>query len=239
MSIAAGVNDKLSFDIHNGSVVERKTITMDVGDYTADGLVNMVNAKLQAQNLLVVASSKKVETPQNMKTVLTLTYSPGVDGNFAIDGIGGSASYSVFYPGPYDLQYDGGENIRFQVDANSGNMLASGTQLLMNLKILGLEKLDMTTRSGASQAIEAVDEAVAMVSAARGLIGAKRNALESLYRNVTQSGENLQAAESKIRDVDMAKELAEYAKLAVLAQASTAMLSQANKQPQMILELLK
>ncbi|HML34235.1 flagellin [Sporomusa sphaeroides] len=67
----------------------------------------------------------------------------------------------------------------------------------------------MTTRSGASQAIEAVDEAVAMVSAARGLIGAKRNALESLYRNVTQSGENLQAAESKIRDVDMAKELAE------------------------------
>ncbi|HML34234.1 hypothetical protein [Sporomusa sphaeroides] len=76
VSIAAGVNDKLSFDIHNGSVVERKTITLDAGDYTADGLVNMVNAKLQAQNLLVVASSKKVETPQNMKTVLTLTYSP-------------------------------------------------------------------------------------------------------------------------------------------------------------------
>jgi flagellin len=239
VSIAAGVNDKLSFDIHNGSVVERKTITLDAGDYTADGLVNMINAKLQAQNLQVAASGKKVDTPQNKKTVLTLTYSPGVDGNFAIDGVGGSAAYTVFYPGPYDLRYDGGENIRFQVGANSGNMLASGTQLVMNLKILGLEQLDMTTRGGASQAIEAVDEAVAMVSAARGLIGAKRNALESLYRNVTQSGENLQAAESKIRDVNMAKELAEYAKLAVLAQASTAMLSQANKQPQMILELLK
>lgn len=239
IAIATGVNDKLSFDIHNGSVVERKTVTLDAGDYTADGLIAMVNAKLQAQNLQVAASGKKVETPQNTKTVLTLTYSPGVDGIFAIDGVGGSAAYTVFYPGPYDLRYDGGENIRFQVGANSGNMLAAGTQLVMNLKILGLEQLDMTKRGGASQAIEAVDEAVAMVSAARGLIGAKRNALDSLYRNVTQSGENLQAAESKIRDVNMAKELAEYAKLAVLAQASTAMLSQANKQPQMILELLK
>ncbi|CVK21624.1 flagellin [Sporomusa sphaeroides] len=239
IAIATGVNDKLSFDIHNGSVVERKTVTLDAGDYTADGLIAMVNAKLQAQNPQVAASGKKVETPQNTKTVLTLTYSPGVDGIFAIDGVGGSAAYTVFYPGPYDLRYDGGENIRFQVGANSGNMLAAGTQLVMNLKILGLEQLDMTKRGGASQAIEAVDEAVAMVSAARGLIGAKRNALDSLYRNVTQSGENLQAAESKIRDVNMAKELAEYAKLAVLAQASTAMLSQANKQPQMILELLK
>lgn len=239
VSIASGVNDRLTFDIHNGGVVERKTITLDEGDYRADSLVSMINAKLKEQNLLVSASSKSVETPRGAKSVLTLTYSPGIDGAFAIDGVGGSASYTVFYPGPYDLVYDGGENTNFHVGANAGNKFASGTQYVMNLKILGLETLDYSTRLGADAAIQAVDDAVNMVSAARGLTGAKRNALEALYRNVSQAEENLQAAESLIRDVDIAKEMAENAKLSMLSQVANAILAQVNKRPEMVRELLR
>lgn len=237
--IAAGTNDKLAFDLHNDGVIERKTITLDEGEYTADSLVSMINEKLQAQNLLMSAALKSVSTPSGDKSVLTLTYSPGKNGNFAIDGVGGSASYVVFYPGPYDITYKGGVALNFHVGANSGNKLASGTQLLMNLEILGIERLDLTTRSGADQAIQAVDDAINMVSSARGLTGAIRNELEAIYRNVTQSGENLQAAESLIRDANVAKEMVEYAKISVLSQASNAILAQANKQSEMILELLK
>ncbi|EHL04601.1 bacterial flagellin [Desulfitobacterium hafniense DP7] len=239
ITIGTGLNDKLAFDLHDDGTIERKTITLDAGEYTENSLIDMINAKLQAQNLQVAAAIKSINTPQGPKTVMTLTYSPGKNGYFAIDGVGGSASYTVFYPGPYDITYAGGMDLKLQVGANSGNMVSTGTQYMMNTEILGIRRLDYTTRIGADRAIDTVDDAMAMVSAARGLNGAKRNALESLYHNVTQSAENLQAAESRIRDADLAKEMLAHVKQSLLSQASEAVLVQAKQQPQMILELLK
>lgn len=99
--------------------------------------------------------------------------------------------------------------------------------------------LDITTQAGASQAIGKIDQAIQLVSAERSKMGSWQNRLDHVMTNVTVSAENLQAAESRIRDVDMAKEMMAFTKSNILGQASQAMIAQANKQPEAILQLLR
>ncbi|MFI8723737.1 MULTISPECIES: flagellin Hag [Bacillus] len=87
--------------------------------------------------------------------------------------------------------------------------------------------------------LKIVDEAINQVSAQRGKLGAVQNRLEHTINNLGASSENLTAAESRIRDVDMAKEMSEFTKNNILSQASQAMLAQANQQPQNVLQLLR
>lgn len=98
--------------------------------------------------------------------------------------------------------------------------------------------LDVTTSSKAAAAITVIDQAVSAVSSERSKLGAFQNRLEHTINNLGTSSENLSAAESRIRDVDMAKEMMEYTKMSILTQAATAMLAQANQQPQSVLQLL-
>ncbi|WP_462405869.1 flagellin Hag [Gracilibacillus sp. Marseille-QA3620] len=97
----------------------------------------------------------------------------------------------------------------------------------------------VTAAQNATVAIETIDEAIATVSSARANLGANQNRLEYTINNLNTSSENLTAAESRIRDVDMAKEISEQTKQSILAQASQAMLAQANQQPQNVLSLLR
>ncbi|MED4308783.1 flagellin Hag [Bacillus paralicheniformis] len=85
----------------------------------------------------------------------------------------------------------------------------------------------------------AIDNAIKQVSTQRSKLGAVQNRLEHTINNLSASGENLTAAESRIRDVDMAKEMSEFTKNNILSQASQAMLAQANQQPQNVLQLLR
>ena len=84
-----------------------------------------------------------------------------------------------------------------------------------------------------------ITSAIKVVSAARSELGAKQNRLEYTVNNLTTTNENLTAAESQIRDTDMATEMINYTKNNILQQASQAMLAQANQQPQAILQLLQ
>jgi len=99
--------------------------------------------------------------------------------------------------------------------------------------------LDISTTAHASTAISAMDDAITSVSGERSKMGAYQNRLEHTINNLNTSSENLTAAESRIRDVDMAKEMMEYSKNNILNQAATAMLAQANQQPQGVLQLLR
>ena len=92
--------------------------------------------------------------------------------------------------------------------------------------------------SSTSTAAE-IDTAIDSVNTSRSALGALQNRLESTVRNVDTTAENLQAAESRIRDVDMAKEMMTQTKNNILQQAATAMLSQANQAPQNVLQLLR
>ncbi len=99
--------------------------------------------------------------------------------------------------------------------------------------------LDVSTHGNATKAIEVLDLAIKNVSAERSKLGAYQNRLEHTIKNLDTSSENLQASESRIKDVDMAKEMMEFTKNNILQQAAQAMLAQANQQPQGVLQLLR
>lgn len=98
--------------------------------------------------------------------------------------------------------------------------------------------LDVSSHQAASASIEVINNAIETVSAQRSSLGAFQNRLEHTISNLNNSSENLQAAESRVRDVDMAKEIMEYTRANILSQASQSMLAQANQQPQSVLQLL-
>lgn len=136
----------------------------------------------------------------------------------------------------------------FTIDANNSLTLHIGanqgqnTSISMNkmdAETLGIDNIDISTQEGAEAAITTIDEAITIVSSERAKLGAMQNRLEHTINNLGTSSENLTAAESQIRDVDMAKEMTEFTKNNILSQAAQSMLAQANQQPQSILQLLQ
>jgi flagellin len=127
---------------------------------------------------------------------------------------------------------------KFQIGANAGQT-ASLSIGDMSAATLNVDSLDLTTESGITAAITSIDNAISTVSSQRALLGAVQNRLEHTINNLGTTAENLVASESRIRDVDMAKEMMEFTKNSILSQASQAMLAQANAQPQSVLQLLQ
>lgn len=109
----------------------------------------------------------------------------------------------------------------------------------MDSKTLGISKLNVSTQVGASNALSTIEAAGLKVSAQRSELGAYQNRLEHAYDNNQNKLENTTAAESRIRDTDMASEMVNYTKNNILEQAVTSMLSQANQSPQNVLSLLQ
>ena len=109
----------------------------------------------------------------------------------------------------------------------------------MSAKGLGLDGLKITSETLASASIDKIKTAINSVSTARASMGALQNRLEHTINNLDVAVENLSAANSRIRDTDMAKEMMNYTKMNVLVQSAQAMLAQANQQPQSVLQLLQ
>jgi flagellin len=126
----------------------------------------------------------------------------------------------------------------FQTGSLAGDELAL-TIGDMSTKGLAIADADISTREGATAAITSVNNAINLVSTERAKLGAYQNRLEHKINSLNISAENLQAAESRIRDVDMAKEMMIFTKNNILTQAATAMLAQANQTPQTVLQLLR
>ncbi|MCG0275609.1 MAG: flagellin [Thermosediminibacteraceae bacterium] len=125
----------------------------------------------------------------------------------------------------------------FHIGANQGQSI---TVDIGDMSSSGLEVdgVDISTQTGADSAITAIDNAIKTVSEERAKLGALQNRLEHTINNLSVAAENLTAAESRIRDVDMAKEMMEFTRQSILNQAATAMLAQANMLPQSVLKLL-
>ena len=121
-----------------------------------------------------------------------------------------------------------------------GVFTATGTTNdLSDVSTTGEHALDVSTAAKATAAIAILDAATSAVSGERAKLGAYSNRLEHTIANLGTSSENLTSAESRIRDVDMAKEMSTFSKNNILAQAAQAMLAQANQQPQQVLTLLR
>jgi len=129
----------------------------------------------------------------------------------------------------------------FQIGANKGQTISLSIAK-MNASALGISAVSVGGGASAltiSGYIKTIDDAINKVSTERAKLGAYQNRLEHTVTNLDTSTENLQAAESRIRDVDMAKEMMEFTRTNILAQAGTAMLAQANAKPQQVLQLLQ
>ena len=124
-------------------------------------------------------------------------------------------------------------------DENIDALAADWTdqQVVEALQDLG-SGVGVLTQAGANAAITNINDAIEQVSAERSKLGAMQNRLEHTIANLGTSAENLQAAEARIRDLDMAEEIMAFTKNNILQQAATAMLAQANMAPQSVLQLL-
>ncbi len=109
----------------------------------------------------------------------------------------------------------------------------------LSTKSLTISSMSITTSASARKAISSINAAIDKISSMRSTFGALQNRLEHTINNLGVQHENLSAAESRIRDVDMAKEMMAYTKNNILVQASQAMLAQANQVPQGVLQLLQ
>jgi len=147
------------------------------------------------------------------------------NGTVLLDGTGGSLDFQVNTGGRNLLGVDRISFDAFKLDVNSDK--------------LGLEDLSVADKHSAQRSLSAIDDAIQHVSSVRGELGAIDNRLQSTIRNVAISIENLSAARSRIKDVDMADETAELTRHSILMQAGTSVLAQANSIPKMALSLLQ
>ena len=108
----------------------------------------------------------------------------------------------------------------------------------MHTSAMGIADLDISTQDGAAAAIQTIRDAINYVSSVRGDLGATQNRLEQTQNNLSVMAENIQDAESTIRDTDVAEEMMSYVKNNILVQSAQAMLAQANQVPQGVLQLL-
>jgi flagellin len=132
-------------------------------------------------------------------------------------------------------------SVVFQVGANNVTNVDTLSVGLVSVLAsdLGISALDISSAGSATTAIAGIDAAINVVVASRGDLGALQNRLQSTITNLGVSVENLTAAESRIRDVDVAAETAELTRNSILQQASISVLAQANVQPQNALKLLQ
>ncbi|MBU9721723.1 MULTISPECIES: flagellin Hag [Bacillaceae] len=155
------------------------------------------------------------------------------DGDFS-----GDANTFTFHIGANE-----GQNIELSIASMSSEHIGDGgdgdADSINDLRSDGDgENGALLTQTGADGAITTINNAIEAVSAERSNLGATQNRLEHTISNLDNASENLSAAESRIRDVDMAAEMMEMTRANILSQASQSMLAQANQQPQSVLQLL-
>lgn len=201
---------------------------------TAEGALKETHAILQKMRELAVQSANDTNTDddraelqkevsQLIEELNRIAQNTEFNTMALLDGTRSSSS------GGTALVFHIGANANQTMEVTIENMSASG---------LSVQDVDISSQTGANQAIETVDSAIGLVSSERSKLGAIQNRLEHTINNLGAAEENLTAANSRIEDIDMAKEMMEFTKSQILSQAGTAMLAQANMMPQGVLQLL-
>ncbi|WP_215113012.1 flagellin [Exiguobacterium sp. s63] len=200
---------------------------------TAEGALNETHDILQRMRELAVQSSNDTNTADD-RAQIQLEVADLIE---EIDRIATTTQFNT--QNLLDATGGTGGAFDFQIGANTTQTITV-TFADMQATALGVNAIDLGADSATSTAaIATIDAATKLVSDERAQLGAKQNRLEHTIKNLNVGSENLQAAESRIRDVDMAKEMMNFTKNNILNQASQAMLAQANQQPQAVLQLLR
>lgn len=235
----------------NGQFTDRVFhIGANAGQNISLSIGNMGTSEIGS--LKVYRGSWEFQTPSSGSTTLEVevggeTYSVTVSGSSKASGVVAEMAEKLAGTGVSvrlsdgDIVFESKE--KFTASDGSTSIDIDEDNIIENLGALrasgGASAGGILTQADADKAISAINNAIEAVSSERSKLGAYQNRLEHTINNLGASAENLQAAESRIRDVDMAKEMMEFTKMNILSQAATAMLAQANQQPQLVLQLLR
>lgn len=195
---------------------------------TAEGALNETTAIIQRLRQLAVQSRNDTNTASDRTKIQAEVTQLTAE----IDRIASTTEFNTM-----KLLNGSANALDFQIGANAGQTMTVAIGSMGN-NTIGTNALDLSTSAGATAAITALDKALSAVSAQRASLGAIQNRLQHTINNLNVASENLTAANSRVRDVDMAKEMADFTKTQILVQAGTAMLAQANQAPQSVLKLL-
>ncbi|MEN0650728.1 flagellin [Caldifermentibacillus hisashii] len=206
---------------------------------TAEGGLNEVHSILQRMRELAVQSSNDT----NVEADRTALNNEFTQLGKELERIKDKSTFNTqdLFKGSSGTVNSSGSLV-LQVGANAGDVInldltTSGVNLTDI--VATAQSASIGSQASAAAAITSINNLIETVSSGRSYLGAMQNRLEHTITNLDNASENLTAAESRIRDVDMAKEMMEQTKNSILAQASQAMLAQANQQPQSVLQLLR
>ena len=197
---------------------------------TAEGGLNETHAILQRMRTLAVQSKNGTYVEEDRDNLQLEVDALSAE----IDRISTSTKFNG-----QTLLSSTASSLKFEFAIGSDYETIDVTISNMGATALSVVALDITTVTGASAAIADIDIAIGEVSSQRATLGAVQNRLEHTVNNLSVTEENITASESRIRDVDMAKEMMSFTKNNILNQAAQAMLAQANMQPQGVLQLLQ
>ena len=218
-------------------------VTMSVNAGTRNGFIDSINSYSSRTGVVASAWGSGVQLTAADGRNISMT---GSAGSTLLAGItmGADSTDATTYETNYS---------QVTLSSSSAFTVQAGSNGVTNLENLGfrqgtfggtdnglkINQVDISTISGANQALVAIDSAINTVSAAQAKSGAFNNRLDSVINNLTESSQNMQASRSRILDTDYATETTNLAKQQIIQQAATAMLAQANQSSQSILSLLK
>lgn len=209
---------------------------------TAEGGLSETTSILQRMRELAVQAANGTNNPSDMQAMQDEVSQLSNE----ITQISGTTQFNTqnLLSGNFASGGNLSGGITLQVGANSGQTMTftiknmSATGLGVDTTVSGVGTISLLTMTGASNAITSIDGAISGVSAQNSLLGAAQNRLSDISSNLTTSSQNLDNANSQLVDVDMASEMSQYTQDSILVQAATAMLAQAQQEPQSVLKLL-
>ena len=193
----------------------------------AEGALNETHSILQRMNELATQAANDTNTSVDRQSIKDEIEQL----NEELDRISTTTQFNK-----QDL-LTGGFSGKLQVGALEGQTMDVKISLAVSAKGLKVSAVEVSTNAGA--AMQSIQDAIESVSKQRSKLGAIQNRLEHTINNLDTNAENTQAAESRIRDTDMADEMVQYSKNNILSQAGQSMLTQANQQTQGVLSLLQ
>jgi flagellin len=223
-----GISEKMRSDIRSLGAAGRNAQDGISLVQTAEGAMNEASNILSRMRELAVQASNGTLSTEDRDTINTEVTALISE----LDRISESTSFNGV-----NLLDGSATTASIQVGINDGDVI-DVTLEDTTAATLGVDGVDVTTAATASSALAGIDSAIDSLNTSRGALGAVQNRLTSAFTSIQNVRENLSAAESRIRDVDVAFETADLTRNTILQQAAVSVLSQANVQPQLALRLL-
>ena len=213
---------------------------------TAEGALTETTSILQRMRDLAVQSANGGSVDDNAKAASQKEFAQlqtELDRIAKTTKFGSQALLDTTYKGDFQVGANNTADDRITIDLSAATITANGVADGSGIKALdstglGVVADDISTQAGAQTAMDNIDKALKGVSNVRADLGAVQNRFEHTINNLSVASENLSAAESRIRDTDMAQEMTSFTRSQILQQAGVSMLAQANQMPQSVLKLL-